>query len=97
MDRGAWWLQTTGSQESDATEGLSSSTSYVQNNPTNAKKTWGAIHHTADCEHLGARAGGGRTRCPWETFEVGTSGCCGQEHTGLVQLEDRRQPLLRPQ
>ena len=33
MDRGAWWLQTTGSQESDATEGLSSSTSYVQKKP----------------------------------------------------------------
>ena len=50
MDRGAWWLQSTGSQESDATE--QQHLLSAKNTP-DTKKTWAKIHHTADCGHPG--------------------------------------------
>ena len=50
MDRGAWWLQSTGSQESDATE---QQHLLCAKKPPDTKKTWAKIHHTADCGHPG--------------------------------------------
>ena len=51
MDRGAWWLQSTGSQESDATE--QQHLLCAKKKTPNTKKTWGKIHHTADYEYPG--------------------------------------------
>ena len=78
----------------DTTEQLSSSPFYVQKTKTPRKPGVGyTILLTVGIGgHMLGRGGHAAFGRPlW-----GASGCCGQEHAGLVQLEDR-QPLLLPQ